>query len=203
MRPRCRSCATCTRGGRSGSALRRLVSIRHKPLFCARELECVEGDRQVDDAWRGDRAEDAERRLARRVSEHDAAAPRRGPALGSCGSSAGRFPAPVRPRRPAARSRRRASLTVQADDERVDARDPHGRSRSASRERARDRRRCSQRFRHERTKRRLVSDRHKRSRPARGYAFGLICAITRKLGRSSGTSWNSGFRQPSSSPRLS
>ena len=64
--PRCRSCATCTPGGRSGSALRGLVSIRHKPLVRSRELECVERDRQVGDAWRGDRAEDAERCLARR-----------------------------------------------------------------------------------------------------------------------------------------
>ena len=43
----------------------------------------------------------------------------------------------------------------------------------------------------------------KRTSKKRGQVAGLICAITRKLGRSSGTSWNSGLRQPSSSPRLS
>ena len=34
-----------------------------------------------------------------------------------------------------------------------------------------------------------------------GFYLGVICAITRKLGRARGTSWNSGFRQPISSVR--
>ena len=42
------------------------MSIRHKPLVPSHELACVERDRQVDHAWRGDRTEDAELCLARR-----------------------------------------------------------------------------------------------------------------------------------------
>src|SRR5688500_12379453 len=51
-------------GGRS--ALLRLVSIRHKPLFRPRVRYGVERNRQVDGARRRERASDLERGLPRR-----------------------------------------------------------------------------------------------------------------------------------------
>ena len=83
------------------------------------------------------------------------AAPRRGRARGSCGSSDARFPAPLRLRRPVATSRRRASRRDEIRRRVRGCEHPRERSRSAFLERACRSRARSSRIRHEGRKERL------------------------------------------------
>ena len=199
-----RRSARTSRARRSRDRSRRLVSIRHKPLLRPRELERVEGDRQVDDARRAGRREDAQGRPARcgpSTAAHllrpdeltDGVVARTGDSQLLCGLA---DPSP----RLGGGTSRRGEIRRRARG----CEHPRERSRSAFPERASRRAARSSQIRHAGEKEGLCLIDTSPSGPARALRrSGLICAITRKLGRSRGTSWNSGFRQPSSSPRLS
>ena len=176
--------------------------FQHKPFSLARPPERIEGDRQVDHA----RRTRGERDLEGRCSRHGPCSPAE--ALDAhevadhvvAGTRQTELPGGLADRTP--RGGDRDVVAVERDDERVEPRvlgrdcEAHEQSVPAP----------ASRFvtiPSRKAKGRLVLFQHKPERALIAQALGVIWAKTRKLGLARGTSWNSGFRQPSSSPRLS